>query len=105
MRTAFKAQKPLGGPRDPRHGKYTTYKYWACRCERCREANTEYHREQRASSPVTNHGRAGYDKGCRCDTCVSGRRRLEREKLARNREWRAEHQMGKAVKADLGGLA
>jgi hypothetical protein len=28
-------------PGDPRHGRYTTYVNWGCRCDLCKAANTE----------------------------------------------------------------
>jgi len=34
---------------DPRHGKYTTYRNWCCRCRRCCDAWAKYNRDRKAS--------------------------------------------------------
>ena len=49
--TAPKNQRPLqiivAGDGDHRHGRTTTYKYHRCRCDECRAAWSDYHRELR----------------------------------------------------------
>ena len=60
---------------DPRHGTLNGYCNLACRCEMCRGANRERHREyiQRVRSLgriLGTHGSsAAYESGCRCEAC------------------------------------
>lgn len=69
-----KKLKPLGGPRDPRHGTVNAYVYWGCRCEKCTDANREYGAELRAATMANlsdeDHGKLSvYNAGCRCEKC------------------------------------
>jgi hypothetical protein len=77
----------------PRHVHGTTngYRYYGCRCERCREAAREAARQYRqgkreGSTPEHVHGTLGgyRDYGCRCGRC----RKAEREDASKRRKRR-----------------
>lgn len=58
------------------HGRVGTYKYHGCRCDECRQANTEYARQYARHGKKTHpqHGLTGYQRrGCRCDICQAAR--------------------------------
>lgn len=74
MKSGFKTIKPLGGPRDRRHGTIGGYAYWGCRCDKCSAANLEAGRRNRAEKMANlrpeDHGKAyTYNAGCRCPEC------------------------------------
>lgn len=64
-------------PTEIKHGLVYTYQYYKCRCDACRLASSEYHREQRERRRTANppedlipHGSSRYRNwGCRCDVC------------------------------------
>lgn len=106
MKRGFKSLKPLGGPRDPRHGTMTGYAYWGCRCEKCTEANRVTGIENRAQKLVNlkpeDHGKAAtYLVGCRCDACKQAYRVAHREKVNRRQAWK----LKKLEEVDLSALA
>lgn len=105
MRRARNAVKPLGGPRDPRHGTIAGYGYWGCRCGRCRAAATAKARDLRENGEVTNHNRWGYDRGCRCEVCREAKREDDQARNQARREWKATHRGGVTRTADLSKLA
>lgn len=105
MRKAQTALKPLTGPNDPRHGTQCGYGYWGCRCAKCRAAATERAREARQTVTVTNHGRYGYDMGCRCDECSTAKRASEKARRDAKREWKRTRKPQAIAKADLSKLA
>jgi hypothetical protein len=57
------------------HGQRSTYSYWKCRCDECKQANAEYMSALRARKALGqplkyNHGTvANYEQGCRCWWC------------------------------------
>ena len=71
-----------------RHGTNAGYTKHGCRCEACREWNSEYRRRRREQlrqpgKPIPHGTRSGYDNyGCRCDEC----RDWQRENSRRRRE-------------------
>lgn len=63
------------------HGSIGGYSNHRCRCQPCRDANTDYQRrrreDRRANTPFEKipHGENGYGNyGCRCPTCLQGHR-------------------------------
>ena len=63
-------------PGSYRHGTYTGYAHYGCRCDKCRLYQIERVRRNRADrlAAGVNHGtRSGYDAGCRCGVCFSAR--------------------------------
>lgn len=83
MKRGFKTVKPLGGPRDRRHGTIGAYAYWGCRCEKCLDANLVANREMRANRMANlrpgDHGKAAtYAYGCRCEPCREANRHRPR---------------------------
>lgn len=70
---------------DPRHGTVYAYKNLKCRCDRCRQANSEqcraYMQRVRESGRVLGeHGSSiAYNSGCRCDHCREEHNRRSRE--------------------------
>lgn len=64
------------------HGTITAYVHHRCRCERCKQANTEYRRKQKVKRYAivaeggglpdhVPHGHSAYTNwGCRCETCT-----------------------------------
>lgn len=40
-------RKMVTGKAKPKHGTYSTYTNYSCRCDKCRRANREYHRAAR----------------------------------------------------------
>jgi hypothetical protein len=80
-----------------RHGTATGYRYYGCRCDRCRAANTATQRnlrermnavlDQRLAEGRVHHGEAGtyFTYGCRCDLCraaAARQRAAQRARLA-----------------------
>lgn len=76
---------------DSRHGTWTAYSRFSCRCEACRAAGSTYKRQRRAASsagkkaPAIHGSISKYQRGCRCDKCREamsdyGRRRREAKK-------------------------
>jgi hypothetical protein len=68
MKTTRTDQPPPG------HGTLHSYRNKKCRCDWCREANSEYQRELKARYRETGgrgeHGTTyRYDTGCRCNLC------------------------------------
>jgi len=82
---------------DSRHGTYTGYQNWGCRCERCRQANTDYYRVQRhirgvhrprSEEAALRHEQAlarnlhgtpqRYWIGCRCRSCKTAEAAYQR---------------------------
>ena len=84
----MKKKGGLGGPRDPRHGTPSGYRYWGCRCDVCREGNSVRDRETRESVTVTEHNRRGYDLGCRCDVCRDAKVAEDRRRRHESKEWK-----------------
>jgi len=105
MRKALKSSKPLRGASDPRHGTSSGYGYWGCRCGKCRTAATEKTRRSRESATVANHGRYGYDMGCRCEDCKTGKSAQMAESYARRRDWRKANRLGDTAPTDMAKLA
>lgn len=75
MRFGTNKCRPLGGPRDPRHGTPGGYSYHGCRCDVCRIAHAERQRvrsrELVASAGREEHGTSRlYHAGCRCTSCT-----------------------------------
>lgn len=67
----------LENPNDPLHGTPTGY-YYGCRCERCKQAESDYLKKRRKrylyeleENPIDpRHGTPyGYNLGCRCEFC------------------------------------
>lgn len=87
---------------NPQHGTYNMYRNLGCRCEACRQANTDYCREaahrrgdcrpraamnadrRAAALARNNHGTENrYRLGCRCDECravATTMRRIRRQR-------------------------
>ena len=73
-----------GPPKQYEHGTLASYCHGACRCDECRRANTDYHRElrkrlrARIGTPWAQvpHGTAGgyANHGCRCRPCSDAHR-------------------------------
>ena len=74
-----------------RHGTYTAYFWYWCRCGRCREYQNKRVARNRAARLATgnlSHGtRSAYDAGCRCGIC----------KTARNEAWKRLEVKGRAT--------
>lgn len=100
-----KPVRPLGGPRDPRHGTRSGFDYWNCPCQKCRAAANEYLKQWRESSEVTVHDRNGYDRGCRCEVCKADRLKESRDRDQARKLYRAAHPPAKIISAGVGGLA
>ena len=76
----------------PDHG-VTRYDNYGCRCEVCRAANADRHRELRsrraASRPEDNVGLAHGSRstyvsyGCRCERCVEAQRAANSQRTSR----------------------
>lgn len=96
-------RKPLGGPRDRRHGSISAYLYWNCRCEKCRTAYSEQRLRAVERGNVVTHGTYGYTLGCRCEKCVADKRVLDNRMRANAR--RREKLYATAAGVDMGGLA
>ena len=67
------------------HGAYSTYVYWKCRCEACREGNARYHASRRAGrrpEDAAEHGtRSTYHNyGCRCEACCAAEAAYQRQR-------------------------
>jgi len=68
---------PTGRPSKVRHGEYSAYMNYGCRCPECTQANTDYCAARRisrsASATRVPHGTAGgyRNYNCRCDLCRS----------------------------------
>ncbi len=88
-------------PRHYEHGTLASYCHGACRCDECRRANTDYHRElrkrlrARLGTPWAQvpHGTAGgyANHGCRCRPCSDAHREAmirsyDRRKAAERRK-------------------
>ena len=80
-------------PGDPRHGTLNGYTNLACRCDRCRAANTRYCAEIRLrrrarGCPDHLHGSPnGYGNyGCRCGDCTVAWRADSRDYARRRRQ-------------------
>lgn len=95
---------PLRATGPPQHGTYTMYQNHGCRCDACRQANTDYIRERNhrvgrnrprdlvfaerhaAALARDNHGtESRYRLGCRCDECrtaTTSARRTRRQRVA-----------------------
>ncbi|WP_141658660.1 hypothetical protein [Carbonactinospora thermoautotrophica] len=77
--------RPPLPPDDPRHGTTNGYGNLGCRCDRCRAANREQHREylrrvREQGRVLGRHGtRTAYDSGCRCEECREAHNRRSRE--------------------------
>lgn len=62
----------------PTHGLASTYRH-GCRCELCRDANTDFCKQQRterSNRPVDDipHGLSGYQNwDCRCEVCKAAK--------------------------------
>lgn len=84
------------------HGTYSRYQNQGCRCDECRQANTDYHRERnhrlgrtlpwdvmvaqrRAEADARdNHGtETRYTRGCRCRACKDASAEARRRRRAR----------------------
>ena len=105
MRKALTSKKPLRGVSDPRHGTPSGYAYWGCRCGKCRGAASQRIREARERGVVTNHGRYGYDMGCRCEICKAGKTEQMVDRQAKKREWKESHSQGSSGRVNLSVLA
>ena len=78
-----------------KHGTLAMYCHGACRCFKCREANTLYHRElrkrlkARIGTPheAVPHGTAGgyANHGCRCEVCRQAHSRAMAKSYARRK--------------------
>ena len=86
-------------PDDPRHGTVNGYGNLRCRCEACREANSNHHREYmlrvvasgELATPGALHGTSyRYDVGCRCPECRAAHNAKSRDTKRRLRERRDE---------------
>lgn len=77
------------------HGSVTGYCHGGCRCDACRLANTDYHRELRkrlrarigSTLARVPHGTAGgyANHGCRCEACRSAHHTTMAAAYARRR--------------------
>lgn len=77
-----------------RHGTYTAYARWDCRCRECVAYQNDRVRRNRAERKATgrlSHGtRSAWDAGCRCESCLATKRSAEQRYLA-NPGARARH--------------
>lgn len=89
---AINHRNPLGPVgKDPRHGTRQAYKYWGCRCAKCRKAHAKERKEEIQRYEVATHGTSGYHRGCRCERCrIAVSARLREDKLSQD-QWRAMH--------------
>lgn len=92
---------PVDLPDGVKHGGFTAYQDYGCRCEACQGHARDYAkriyqarrlRQARKPRPVPEdkHGMTGYSYyGCRCDECRDARNSYERERrelIARKEE-------------------
>lgn len=83
-------------PNDPRHGTINGYSNGGCRCESCKKANRERHREymDRVRSQgrvLSRHGTSlAYDSGCRCPECRAAN-------TAKSRNYRSAGRVARAL--------
>jgi hypothetical protein len=54
---------------------------------------------------VTDHGRYGYDKGCRCQVCGTAKRDYEDKRKTALKEWKRTRSHGPVGKVNLSNLA
>lgn len=90
---------------NPEHGTYNMYNNHGCRCDECRQAATDYHREKShrlgyarprtvvfaerraAADARDNHGtETRYSFGCRCADCRTAAADARRARRARCRQ-------------------
>lgn len=81
--------------REYQHGTLASYCHGACRCDECRQANTDYHRELRkrlrarigSAGARVPHGTAGgyANHGCRCRLCSAAHQLAMADAYARRR--------------------
>jgi hypothetical protein len=60
-----------------KHGTSTAYAHNGCRCDECRayqNGRVRASRAKRLAEGRVNHGTAGWDDGCRCETCTHAHR-------------------------------
>jgi len=70
------------------HGTYTAYARVGCRCDRCRNYQNERVKKARAERLAEGrvaHGTAGWDDGCRCNTCTTSHRAAYRDYYERTK--------------------
>lgn len=67
---------PTGQPSRVRHGDYSAYTLYGCRCDKCKRTNTNYQAGLRRASGVKpntgpKHGTTNMyqNYGCRCGAC------------------------------------
>ena len=63
-----------------------------CRCEPCKQANSEYMKQWRAQNSdykrnLLGHGRNGYRAGCRCEVCSAANREYMKQWRERNTDY------------------
>lgn len=80
-------QEPVQLPDRLKHGSYTAYQRYRCRCLPCQENAREQARRRdrerkQYRSSVMKHGKvSGYTyHGCRCEDCKAARRSYDRER-------------------------
>lgn len=59
----------LVSPDDPRHGTWNAYSNLGCRCDRCRQAASEYNRERRRRGLARDRCACGAPKDSRASSC------------------------------------
>ena len=75
----------------PRHGRPSTYQYYGCRCELCRQANALMQRSYRSRSVPPNpkaeptHGTGCAKRGCHCEIGRAAARERQRRSRARRK--------------------
>lgn len=81
---------------DERHGKFSTYINYACKCARCTAANTAYHAsyitKYRATDPSTwDHGTYStyLNRRCRCQDCKDAHADYKRDYRRRKAQGKA----------------
>lgn len=95
-------RRPLVGPNDPRHGRYSTYANHRCRCELCtiawRDHCRVYQRRKyghlpqeirnaiRALEASAHHGTEGTYKRCKCDDCRKAANEARQTRRLRERK-------------------
>ena len=108
MRTSEKPPKnPLRTKKDPRHGTLQAYRYWGCRCQKCRVYYSEYQREVREKAEIYTHGTTNsYQLGCRCTKCRRAQAESSRVRNTRMSSYKKEHQpRGEVTRVQLNKLA
>jgi hypothetical protein len=75
----------------PRHGRATTYQHHKCRCEQCREANSQLQQSYRSQRRVPQepkelkHGASCAKRGCHCEIGREAARERQRRSRAKRK--------------------